>query len=76
MSSEKLPTRHVLGYSTTALSASIFFDPLPTILVAFYAMNTSLSMAAIGTVMLFSRLFDAITDPLIGILSDKTNTPI
>ena len=76
MTKEKLPTRHVLGYSTTALSASIFFDPLPTILVAFYAMNTSLSMAAIGTVMLFSRMFDAITDPLIGILSDKTNTPI
>ena len=30
--------------------------------------------AVVGLVMLLSRSFDAITDPLIGFLSDRTNT--
>jgi len=74
MTSEKLPTRHVLAYSSGAVATGIFSDPLPMIVIAFYAMHTSVSMAALGTVLLLSRVLDAFTDPMIGILSDKTNT--
>lgn len=37
-----------------------------------YAEITSLSLTAIGGIILVARLWDTITDPIIGILSDKT----
>ena len=74
MSKEKLPTRHVFAYSSGAIATGIFADPLPMIVIAFYAIHTSVSMAALGTVLLLSRVLDAVTDPMTGILSDKTNT--
>jgi Na+/melibiose symporter-like transporter len=76
MTKEKLPTRHVLAYSSGAVATGIFLDPLPMIVIAFYAIHTSVSMAALGTVLLLSRVLDAVTDPMTGILSDKTNTRI
>jgi len=76
MTKEKLPTRHVMAYSSGAIATGIFLDPLPMILIAFYAIHTSVSMAALGTVLLLSRVLDAFTDPMTGILSDKTNTRI
>jgi len=76
MTKEKLPARDVLAYSGGAVATGIFSDPLPMILIAFYAMHTSVSMAALGAVLLLSRVLDAFTDPMIGILSDKTTTRI
>jgi len=76
MTTEKLPTRHVMAYSSGAIATGIFSDPLPMIVIAFYAIHTSVSMAALGTVLLLSRVLDAVTDPMTGILSDKTNTRI
>ena len=38
---------------------------------ALYAKYFGLSLATIATILLFSRIFDAFTDPLIGQLSDR-----
>jgi len=46
--------------------------PVTMLIPAFYAKNTAISMAAVGSIYLFSRFFDGITDPLVGFLSDRT----
>jgi len=46
-----------------------------SILAGIYAKNFDISLAALGTAMLMARVFDAITDPLIGFLSDRTKSP-
>lgn len=74
--SEKLPRRHVLTFASSSFGAGILHDPMPTILISFYALYTPVSMGMIGTILLFSRLIDAITDPLTGYLSDKTQSPL
>ncbi|MBW2368385.1 MAG: MFS transporter [Deltaproteobacteria bacterium] len=43
---------------------------LPTIYAKYYAVD----LAFIGSVLMVSRIFDAMTDPVIGFLSDRTNT--
>jgi len=40
----------------------------------YYGADLGVSLSAIATVLLLSRVFDGITDPLIGWLSDRTNT--
>ncbi len=53
---------------------SFIMLPLGVILPTYYAENTLASMAAIGFVSGISRLFDAVTDPLIGYVSDRTKS--
>ncbi len=48
--------------------------PLGVVLPTYYAESTLASMAAIGFVSGIARLFDAVTDPIIGYVSDRTRT--
>ncbi|MBW2366592.1 MAG: MFS transporter [Deltaproteobacteria bacterium] len=50
--------------------------PLLSVLPGYYAKHSTVSMAAIGTALFIGRLFDAVTDPTIGYLSDKIKTPL
>jgi glycoside/pentoside/hexuronide:cation symporter, GPH family len=63
-------------YSLPVLSTIMFVLPLGSIMPAYYSEHTSITMAAIGMILVVSRIIDAITDPIIGYLSDKTKTPI
>jgi Na+/melibiose symporter-like transporter len=47
---------------------------LYSILPAYYAANTTVSLAAIGAIAGASRIFDALNDPIVGYLSDRTKT--
>jgi len=52
------------------------YGPISSILPTIYAKYYGLDLAFIGMVLLVSRVFDAVTDPVIGYLSDKTTSPI
>lgn len=60
------------AYAAPALPLAIVMFPSYTILPAFYAANTSASLAAIGVVLIVARIFDAVIDPIIGHFSDLT----
>ena len=62
-----------------ALIAPAMITDLATIVIGFvipgyYAKVTPLSLGIIGTVILLAKLFDAVSDPLMGYLSDKIET--
>jgi Na+/melibiose symporter-like transporter len=48
--------------------------PVAAFVPNYYSQDLGVSLAAVGLILLLSRSFDAITDPLIGWLSDRTNT--
>jgi GPH family glycoside/pentoside/hexuronide:cation symporter len=50
--------------------------PVSLFLPAFYTQDLKLGMAAVGGILMLSRFWDVITDPLIGYLSDRTKTSI
>ncbi len=62
------------AYAAPALPLAAMYFPVYVFLADFYAGTHGLSLAAIGTVFLLARAFDAITDPAMGVLSDRLTT--
>ena len=60
-----------LAYVAPQIGMVLLVAPVAAVLGSIYAKHYGLSLAAIGTVMLLARLFDAVTDPLIGFYSDR-----
>lgn len=61
----------LLCYALPSIPLAALVLPLYIIVPTFYAQNLGLPIAAVGTVLLLIRLFDAASDPLIGWLSDR-----
>ncbi len=76
LDSEHVPTYRLMAFAAPAFILSLMYGPLIGILPTIYAKYFGLDLAIIGTVLMVSRLFDAVTDPVIGHLSDHTKTRI
>jgi GPH family glycoside/pentoside/hexuronide:cation symporter len=63
----------LVAYALPAVPLAAIALPLYVIVPTFYADHLGLSLAAIGTVLLLIRLFDAASDPVIGWLSDRVS---
>lgn len=66
-----LPRRQLLLYSALALPTAFAGVPLYLYAPDFYATYGGLSLAALGTMLLVLRAFDALQDPLLGHLFDR-----
>lgn len=71
---EKLSKGSLIAYGGLALPISIAELPIILYLPAFYAKEVGLSIGLVGLVFLFARLWDGLSDPIIGSLSDRTNS--
>ncbi|MBI1239139.1 MAG: MFS transporter [Alphaproteobacteria bacterium] len=67
-----VPQRTLLGYGQLALPLAIADLPLDIYLTTFYGTDLGVPLAAMAWVILIARLSDVVTDPLIGILSDRS----
>ena len=66
-------TVRVLGaYSLPALPLAMLYLPLFTYLTPFYVAERGVDLAALGAALIAIRLFDAISDPAMGWVSDRT----
>jgi glycoside/pentoside/hexuronide:cation symporter, GPH family len=61
----------LLAYALPALPLAALTLPLYVLVPTFYSETLGLSLASIGAALLFVRIFDALNDPLIGIISDR-----
>lgn len=71
MSDKKITNREIFSYSLLALPLSFMTLPVYIYLPQFYANNYVISLQTIGIILLLCRVFDALQDPLLGLLSDK-----
>ncbi|MGK0321581.1 MAG: GPH family glycoside/pentoside/hexuronide:cation symporter, partial [Granulosicoccus sp.] len=69
-----VPKRILVAYGSLAFPYAAAFIALQVILPTFYAQATSLSLTAIGALVLVARLFDTVTDPVVGYWSDHSNS--
>ena len=60
-----------LAYVMPMIGVTLLATPIVLVLGGIYAKHFGLSLTAIATVMLVARLFDAVSDPLIGYYSDR-----
>ena len=69
----RLSFREKVGYSLGDASANFVFQIFIAFPAAYYIDVMGISAAAMGTMLLLVRFSDAITDPLMGIIADRTN---
>src|SRR5690606_30958525 len=69
----KLSFREKAGYAVGDASANFVFQILIIFQSGFYTDVMGISAASLATMMLLVRFSDAITDPLMGIIADRTN---
>jgi len=63
-----------LGYGAGDLGFNLYWTTIASFLAAFYTDVFGLGAAAAGTLLFVTRLFDAVTDPLMGAVADRTRT--
>lgn len=70
----RLPTATLILFGLVNLPLSMLLSPTAAILPNFYLEYTGITVAGLATATLLARLFDAVTDPLIGLFSDRSGT--
>ena len=65
--------RHI-GYGFGDMSSSMFWKVFSYYLPFFYSNIFGLSLKDAGIILLVTRIWDAVSDPMMGILADRTHT--
>jgi GPH family glycoside/pentoside/hexuronide:cation symporter len=70
----KLNLREKIGYGFGDAASCLFWKLFSMYLMFFYTDIFGIAAAAVGTMFLVTRIWDAAFDPLVGILADRTQT--
>ena len=71
---QKISTKAKIGFGAGEFSSSIFFTLTSFWLMNFLTDEVRLSAALAGTALLIGKIWDAVIDPLIGYVSDRTKS--
>ncbi len=69
-----ISVKEKLGYACGDAAANFVFQTMLVFQLAFYTDTFGITAAAAGTLFLVVRVWDAIFDPMIGVIADRTNT--
>ncbi len=70
----KLSLREKIGYGFGDAASSMFWKLFSMYLMFFYTDIFGLTAAAVGTMFLVTRIWDAAFDPFVGVLGDRTES--
>ena len=73
--SERVTVGERLAYGCGDFSSNIMYSAMAAFLMFYYTDYVGVSAAVVGTIMLVSRLFDGISDLVMGIIIDRTRSP-
>ncbi|MEO6136896.1 MAG: MFS transporter [Ginsengibacter sp.] len=71
---QTLPIKEKVAYGFGDFASSMFWKLFSVYLLFFYTDVFGIAAAAAGTMFLITRIWDTALDPIIGIISDRTNT--
>ncbi len=71
---ETLPAKILLSYGGLMVPLAIVDVPIVIYLPVFYSKEIGIDIGLVGLIFVLARIWDGITDPLIGWLSDKTSS--
>lgn len=71
---KSLSLREKFGYGLGDMASNIVYQAVINVLMYFYTDIYGIEAAAAGTLMILVRIFDAITDPIMGAMADRTRT--
>ncbi|WP_051353290.1 glycoside-pentoside-hexuronide (GPH):cation symporter [Thalassobacillus devorans] len=71
---ERLSVKEKVSYGLGDAANNLTFSMVTTYLLVFYTDVFGISAAAVGTLFLIARLWDAMNDPIMGAIVDRVNT--
>ncbi len=74
MKSGKLPIREKLGFGVLDLGGNLFFTALGFWSLNYLTDTVGLAAGLAGTAVMIGKLWDAVTDPMMGFVSDRTRS--
>lgn len=69
-----LPMREKIGYGLGDFGFNLYWANISAFLLIFYTDVMGLAAGAVGTMFLATKLVDAVTDPLMGAIADRTRS--
>lgn len=73
-STQKISLKEKIGYSMGDGGANLVFQMMMMFQLFFYTDVFGIKASVAGMILLIARVFDAFVDPVVGIISDRTNT--
>lgn len=74
METQALSIREKVGYAVGDTASCLYFQTFSMFLMFFYTDTFGITAAAVGTMLLVTRIWDTFNDPLMGMIADRTNT--
>lgn len=71
---KKITVKEKVSYGMGDLACNTIFTVISSYLMFFYTDIAGIGLGAIGIIMSVSRVVDAVTDPMMGVVVDKTKT--
>ncbi len=71
---KKLSVGEKIGFSCGDLASNLYFQTFMTFMPIFYTDIFGITAGALGWMFLISKVFDAVNDPIMGMIADRTNT--
>lgn len=72
--SRPLPTSTILAWATGAFGVAVLMNGISALILFYLTVVVKLNPAVAGFLVLLSRLYDAISDPLSGYITDRTRS--
>lgn len=73
--SERVTVKERLTYGCGDFSSNIMYSAMAVFLLFYYTDVVGVSAAAVGIIMMCSRIFDGISDLIMGVIIDRTKSP-
>jgi GPH family glycoside/pentoside/hexuronide:cation symporter len=71
---EKVKLRTKISFGLSDFASCLSWGVVGTFLMIYYTDVAKIPAAAVGTLFLVTRIWDAVNDPMMGIIIDRTNT--
>ena len=71
---ERIKAREIFGYGFGDLANNIVYGLVTSFATYYYTNSAGMAAAAVGTMFLISRVFDGISDVIMGFIIDRTKT--
>ena len=74
MAEQRLRPATLAAYSGVAVPIAAMAMPIAVYLPPFYGEGLGLSLTVVGVIFTLARVWDVITDPIMGAIADRTKT--
>jgi GPH family glycoside/pentoside/hexuronide:cation symporter len=71
---QKISIKEKVGYSLGDTASNLFFQTFIYYMLFFYTDVFGITTKAAGTMFLITKIWDAVNDPMMGMIADRTNT--